>query len=780
MTWPLVPQQHCPARDSVQSSGTKRTMARTRTMNRQSTLIILHLLALWLVTGTGVSAQEATAPTNNAAEEQPEVDKNSLEFICRFPAIEKKPLQGKKAAPDQTQLQADEADMSGKTSTRFSGSVVIQRGDQRIEADQAEYFHNTEDFDAEGKIRFFDKNLIVEGQKAQMNLKNNQGIIDHAQYRSLTKNARGGAEKLHIKPEYLVLENGSYTSCRPGATDWELTASEITLNNKTHQGTATNVVVDFKGVPFFYLPYMRFPIGDQRLSGILYPGFGTSDEHGTEFSIPYYWNIAPNYDATITPHTMSKRGAMLETEFRYLQEKSSGQILFNYLEDDKLYGQDRRQLGWDHRGTVGEGWSTSVSYKEVGDPDYLTDFGGSLGNISTTHLKQIASLNYNTPGWLFTGLVQNYQTLQGTAPYRRLPQLRLSSRFAERDNQLNFNVSSEWVRFDHSDENKLLADRFNLQSVLEFPMRSNAFFFVPKITGQYTRYQLNKNAVSTETEPDRSIPIYSLDTGVFLERDTSFGDTPLLQTFEPRLFYVYSPYRDQDELPVFDSGLKTFSFNTLFLENRFSSVDRVGDTKQLAAVLTTRFQHQLTGAELFSASIGQVRYFEDRLVTLPGASPATSTDSSYVARITAHPARGWSFSSDMQWDPQDKRTEYSTNRLQYRASDVILNLGYRYRENALETRDTSFIWRINPRWRILAGNQYDLRNQRHLETVYGLDYNSCCWGVRLLLREYYNGAADDDYEQGIYLSLELKGLSNFGQSEQSRTILQKAIPGYRE
>lgn len=519
------------------------------------------------------------------------------------------------------------------------------------------------------------------------------------------------------------------------------------------------------------------------MSGILFPGFGTSDEHGTEITIPYYWNIAPNYDATITPHNMTLRGTMLETEFRYLREASQGQIELNYLEDGKRDGQDRRQLNWNHQGSAGEGWSTRMNYKEVSDTDYLTDFGGSLGSISTTHLEQRADLSYNVNNWLFSGLVQDFQTLKGSAPYRRLPQLRLNSRFAEYDNRLNFNFSSEWVRFDHSDESKIMADRFNLQPVVSLPLRSEALFFIPKVTGHYTQYQLNENSPATDKQPDRSIPIYSLDTGIFFERDTSFGTTPLLQTFEPRLFYVYIPYQEQEEndLPVFDSGLQTFSFNNLFLENRFSSVDRVGDTKQLTTVLTTSVQHQLTGAELFSASIGKIHYYDDRRVTLPGGSKITDSRSSYAARITAHPASGWTFSSDLQWDPQNKRTEYSTNRLQYSPDkDIRLNLGYRYRQNELETRDTSMIWRINPRWRILAANQYDLLNQHSLETVYGLDYDSCCWGVRLLFQEYYNSAAQGDQEQAIYLTLILKGLSNFGQSLQTRTILQDAIPGYRE
>ncbi|MDH5180545.1 MAG: LPS assembly protein LptD [Gammaproteobacteria bacterium] len=745
-------------------------------MRRPRLTPALLLLSLLPVISSPLSAAEAPATTNPP----PSTAGDSRGDACRFPPVLKKPLQGKEAAPDQTQLQADEADMNSKTSTIFSGSVIIQRGEQRIEADKAEYFHATEDFNATGHIRFFDSNLLIEGDAAQMNLKNNQGVVKDARYRALDKNVRGTAQSLSVQPDQLVMEKSTYTTCRPGDTDWELSAGKITLNDKTRQGSASNVVLDFKGVPIFYLPYMRFPIGDQRLSGILYPGFGSSDEHGTELSIPYYWNIAPNYDATLTPHSMSKRGVMLETEFRYLHASNRGELMLDYLDHDKEFGDTRRQVHWNHRGKVAEGWSTAIDYKAVSDVNYLVDFGGTLGNTGTTHLLQTASLNYNNPNWLFNGVLQNYQTLQGSVPYRRAPQLRLTSRFVERDNRLNFNLQSEWVRFDHTDTSLLQADRFHLQPTLNYPLRSSAFFFIPAVTGYYTQYQYIENAPGSETSVDRAVPVYSLDTGLFLERDTTWGGAPLLHTLEPRLFFVYTPYREQGSLPVFDSGLQTFSYNGLFRENRFSSVDRIGDTRHLAAVLTTRLQHQLTGAELFSAAIGQVRYFDDRRVTLPGGSAETSDGSSYVARITAIPASGWQFSSDLQWDPTDKRTEYSTNRLQYRSQDLILNLGYRYRENELATRDTSLLWRMSPRWRVLAANQYDLRNQRRLESVAGLDYDSCCWGLRLLLREYYNTANPDNYDQGIYLSLELKGLSSLGQSEQAATILKNAIPGYRE
>lgn len=735
-----------------------------------------------------ISAHTSLIAAEQASTDDPvQIDEDSLEFLCKFPPVEKTPLQGKEAPPDRTQLQADEADMSTKDTTRFSGSVIIQRDNRRIEADQADYFHQSEDFKASGHIRFFTSNLLVEGEKADMNLKKETGTIEQSQYRSLNKNARGTAEKFHIAgPNLIRLENGSYTSCLPGSNDWNLSASEITLNSESRQGTASHVVLEFMGIPFLYTPYMRFPIGEQRLSGLLYPSFSSSNRHGTEISIPYYWNIAPDMDATITPHNMTRRGLMLETEFRYLNKNSQGQIQLDYMEDDKVAELDRRQLKWIHSGAADSDWSGNLSFHEVGDDAFLVDFNDALGEPNASHLSQYAALNFNNSFLSFSSLVQDHQTLSGAEPYRRLPQLSLSSRFAEPNNELNFNIASQWVRFDHPDETALLADRLHIKPTVRLPLHSNALFFVPKVSAHYTSYQYSENSESqTEQDPELSVPIYSLDTGIFLERDTSFGNTPLLQTLEPRLFYVYIPYHDQDDIPVFDSGLKTFTINSLFDENRFSGADRVGDTNQLGALITTRFLHQLTGQQMLSASIGQIQYFDDRKVTLPGGSPETSSDSSYVAQLSISPGYGVSFNTDIQWNPESERTEYSTSRLQFRlGSERLFNLGHRLRqgnlesgEGRLETREASFVWRFNDRWRFLAGNQYDIRNERNQESVVGIDYDNCCWGLRIMYREYYNiGLAD--YDQGLYLALELKGLSSFGQQKQSSTILQRMIPGF--
>lgn len=727
-------------------------------------------------------AEAATLPEKKTAQPR--------ETLCVFPPVKNKPLPDTKTPANRTQLQADEADMSEKNITRFSGNVVIQREGRRIEANKARYSHNDENFDASENVRFLTDGMEIEANKAKMNLKKNQGTLQQARYRTLPENASGTAEKITVDgPSRLIMDEATYTTCPPGNVAWQLRASEIALDKESRQGTATHVVIDFMGVPFMYFPYLRFPIGDERMSGMLLPSFSISDQRGTEISMPFYWNIAPDIDATITAHNMTRRGVMWENEFRYLNEQSQGQIELDYIEDDQVFGNNRRRLKWQHTGQAGGGWSTALNYHKVMDEGHFNDFSSAPGDAATTHLEQSATLNYNAPYWQFTSLIQDHQTLAGAQPYRKLPELKLASRLAEPDNRLNFNASSEWVRFDHADYDnpaspKPITDRAHVQPSISFPLRNQAAFFIPKLTGYYTQYELkNYNNPEKDQTLYRDVTVASLDSGIFLERETQLGDIPLLQTLEPRLFYVYAPYRDQSKLPLFDSGQTPFSFDSLFQENRFTGIDRIGDSNRLTAALTTRFLHQKSGAELFSASIGRVYYYDKRRVGPAGNIEEDTNNSDIVARLSASPAPNWSISSDIQQNRETGDTRYSTSRISYqRDKDHILTFGHRYREGELETRDLGLVWRFGPRWRFLAGNQYDIRNQRNLETIYGLNYDSCCWGLRIYKREHYNelNTSPNKYENTLFLVLELKGFADFGQQDSVDTRLKESIYGYTQ
>lgn len=709
-------------------------------------------------------------------------DKN----VCPLPAQtetqpERDPLDKK------TYISADEAKVETDKTTAFKGKVSIIRGTRQLDADSTTYNHATDDLHAQGNVEITDKNFTIQGNTALLNLETEQGEISATRYHTGRKGAHGTADKIiiHSKDRY-TLDNATYTTCpadKDGDLDWNFTASTLKIDNETRQGQATNAVLRFKGVPMFYFPYLRFPLGEERLSGFLYPTFGVSDEHGTEIAVPYYWNIAPNLDATFTPHSLSRRGVKLDTEFRYLTEGSNGIVSYDILPDDSVFGDDREKFSWLHTGVAGHGWTTNINYNYVSDDEYLNDFSSNLASSSLTHLERSGQLTYNATHWQLSTLVQGYQTLDGSEPYKRLPQILFTSRFGHLQNELNYDISGELVNFDHADSNMITGQRLKLVPTVSYPLQSDAAFFVPKLSLHHVAYNLQTDADPSFSEhPNATIPVFSMDSGLFFERDTSLGGTRLLHTLEPRLFYLYAPQRDQSNLPNFDSGLTTFSPTFLFLENRFTGNDRVGDANQITAALTTRLYRQDTGSELFNASLGQIYFLRDRTVNLTNTAAQTETHSSTVGTLNFSPVKSFNFNNEIQWDSTSNHTEVLNSRIQYLPGNgSVINLDYRFRRNDLRTRNFSAAWRINQAWQIFAGNNYDLQNDHRLEDFAGFQYDSCCWGLRLAWRSRFDSNdvnGQPIFENGIFLEIEFKGLSSFGQRKDLDTMLNNGILGY--
>ncbi len=682
---------------------------------------------------------------------------------------------------------ADSARVDSDAVTYFEGAVRAQQANRLLEADRIRYDRTTEEVTATGNIVYSIDNSRITGDQAEFNLKTSQGVLQNANYFTGTVNGRGHAETINIlNKNQLELSSANYTTCPPDAEAWRLDSSSIFLDNESKQGSATNVVLRVADVPVFYFPYFRFPISEDRLSGLLYPGIAISNKHGTEISLPYYWNIAPSMDATFTFRNMTKRGLMLENEFRYLTENGNGVIQADYLLDDKLYGDDRSMVAWLYKGTPSAGWSTTVDYKSVSDTDYISDFSNSLASSSLTHLNRQATLNYNHEYFLFSGLVQNYQRLSGEQPYARAPQLTLNSRFTNVDNKLNYDVNSEFVHFDHSDSEKVIGDRVVINPFISYPIQSDPGFFIPKLSLHHMQYNLEQLSSPTDDPtPSATVPVFSTDMGVFFERDTSFAKTDLLHTLEPRLFYLYAPYVDQSDLPVFDTALTPFGQSLFFSENRFSGKDRVGDANQLTAALITRFYRQDNGTEMFNAAIGQILYFEDRLVALlPDGSPEVTDASSYITTLSFTPDPKIKIASEFYFDSELDHTEVSNTRISYKAGPhSLINYDYRFRRNELRTQGIAFIWQINPGWRVFAGYEDDLENDHLLQDFLGIRYDNCCWGVRIIGHKYFDslepGTGNARFESAVWLELELKGLSSLGSEKRIDSILESGILGTR-
>lgn len=666
------------------------------------------------------------------------------------------------AKDNNTHVSADEANLSKTSISHFIGNVSIQYKNAKIEADRADYSYQNETLDASGNIKFITNGLYITGNTIHAELKNDKANINDAIFFTET-NANGKAKTIQqINANQLELIDASYTTCNPRNPDWELKASKVHLDRETETGYATHMVMKFKDVPFLYFPYARFPLSDKRLSGFLFPVIGNSNEHGTQFQIPYYWNIAPNYDATITPWYMNKRGTMLQTEFRYLHSINAGYLKADYLNDDKLFGDSRERLTWKHQGDPFKNWSTMVNYNYVSDNRYLTDFGNSLNTTSLTHLDQQGSLAYHSPNWSASLLIQSYQTLNITTdnPYERLPQLRFASHLPTPDNTFSYGIEGELVQFGNEDSTQVTGSRVDVTPSVSLPLRNQAAFLTPRLAWEFTQYNLEPNTSFTETNPSRNLPIVSIDSGLFFDRDTSFSDQAYTQTLEPRLFYVYAPYREQDNLPVFDTQQSLFSVNEPFKEDYFDGADRVEDANRITAMLTTRYIKQENGNEALMAGIGQIYYFADGRVTLPGESVRTRRQSNVILQLAFKPNRDWNLTSDAQWDPDREGWEVINASLGYRYTDTLdVNLAYHTIYTELTTAELGFRWQINPSWRLQGQEMYDFKNSRNQQTELGFRYESCCWAFSISAREIFRNVLEEP-DRNLYLQMEFKGLAS--------------------
>ncbi len=668
----------------------------------------------------------------------------------------------------------------------MQGDVEVIRDGQVLKADNISYNQERDLLQAEGSVRYLRKGLILDGDSGEMDLGAEQGHIDNASFLLNERHARGHANTaIFENRNQTLLSRMTYTTCDPGREDWMLKSSAVRLDQATGTGAARNVTVWFKGVPFLYSPYLSFPIDDRRKSGLLSPTLRESSKNGIDISMPYYLNLAPRFDATLTPRLITKRGEMLETEFRYLNRKSRGQIETTWLPDDDLAGRDRYLLHYAHSGRPIERLNLNLDFSRASDSDYFRDLGNSLSIASTTHLEQRALLTYQADAWMASARLQTYQTIDDTIPqqqrpYRQLPILLLRTHLPEYSHRLNTRFVTSYVNFRHEvPDERVTGQRLDLQPGLTIPFYSMAAFAQPTLTLRYTEYWLDGPPPPIDARrPDRTLPVFTFDSGLFLERDTRWGSRAMVQTLEPRLFYLYVPYRDQSDLPLFDSGRPDFNYAQLFRDNRFNGLDRIGDANQLSVAVATRFLDGINARQRALFGIGQVYYFQDREVTLrPGDPVETAKVSDLVAEGVANLTRSITLQFDARRSEDTGKFDKGGIRLQFRpAPRSIFNISYRYQEDSVEQTDLSLLWPITSHWHVIARHNYSLRDERILETLAGLEYQSCCWRLRVASRKF----VDDDFgntDKSLYVQFDLKGLASIGSSLEG--LLEHGILGYR-
>ena len=680
---------------------------------------------------------------------------------------------------DTIVISADRADVARDDISVMSGNVQIRRSEVLLETDEARYDPETDNLSAVGNVRFKQPGIEISGQRARFEGESESGAISLTSFHLTDSGGRGSADRIAIEGQNRVVMNGvRYTTCAGDKPAWTLVAPKLVLDNDKGTGSGRNVRVDFKGIPLIYAPFISFPISDKRKSGFLTPDFGHANRSGTAIQLPFYWNIAPNYDATITPRLLLSRGLQLNTEFRYLFPRTSGKLYLEYLNNDDETGDDRKYVSYQNQSSWSRRWSMQTDLNHVSDNTYFEDLGNSSSEASLTHLERRVDFRYDADNWHFLNRWQFLQTIFDSIgptdrPYRRLPQFILDGDWSLGASRVGFGFDAELVNFDRN--TGVTGIRLDLQPEFSMKILGDGYYFVPRAAYRLTQYDLNDTAPGQEERPSRSAPVLTLDTGLIFERESTVGKD-IVQTLEPRIFYTYIPYRDQSMLPVFDTDLADFNLVQLFQANRFIGADRLGDANQVSIGVTSRYLNTTTGRQYLSATLGQTAFFDDRLVTLPGQTAPTSKSSDLIAEVSASLSELWRADMSLQWNPSDGTATKSAARLLYTPGERrVLSLGYRFRRGLLEQSDVAIAWPLGERWRFVGRWNYSMRESQTLDRLLGLEYERCCWGLRLASRRFITTRTGES-DTTVLLQLELKGFSSVGRRTDS--FLDHGILGY--
>ncbi|MDD5319765.1 MAG: LPS assembly protein LptD [Methylococcales bacterium] len=690
----------------------------------------------------------------------------------------------------------------------YLGNVEMTRADQHASSNTAHYDSVSEVLDLHGDVYYSEDELALHSDTATLKLAAEQAKLRDVQFIAPSAPLRGQANVVYRDSKsFSRYDKVAFTSCRPGNQDWVVHASDLKMNKVSGRGSAKNAWIEFKSVPVFYTPYISFPIDNRRTSGFLAPTFGKTKNSGFNLSAPYYWNIAPNYDATMYPRYLTKRGPLLAGNFRYLAEQSRGDIAAEYMPNDDLLNKARYLGHIRNISQITPHLSSDVDLNYVSDKTYFAQLGNALSFANNNYLVSTANANYSIPGVSFTSRLENYQSINETIPdfalpYRKLPQINLNLDHAFQFMPLYTAMENEYVYFQHSD--LINGQRINTKPSVSVPLQTSNSFFTPKLSLQHTQYFLSNQLEGTQTpnSVSRTLPIFSADSGLFFERNLDIANTSYLHTLEPRLFYLYVPYKNQNDIPNFDSALYDFQFNSLFRENSFSGTDRLQNANQISTALTSRLVDDESGLERLRLGVGEIFYFRDRLVTAPGNPIQPGSFSNVVTELSGELTHHLSFTSGLQWNPDQNSIQRGKAGLHFsNESNEIFNIGYLYRNNPLipdgsndiTNSDISFRWPIYDNWYAMGRWQYSWLYNTTQDGFFGLEKENCCWRFRILGRHYINNIPTSSNtitnanqvtvpsgtaQNGIFFEIELKGLAALGNDLD--LFFEQTIYGYRK
>jgi LPS-assembly protein len=658
---------------------------------------------------------------------------------------------------------AMEMDAGSTTLGEARGSVELFRADQHLSTDRILYDPLQKVVTVPGELEYEDQQVWFKGREASYSFLEESGRFYRIDYGLTGSSANGSAEAAELSGgNRSILRGLDYTTCPGQRPEWQLQARELELLHEEGTGKARGAKLTFKNVPILYAPYFTFPIDDRRKSGFLYPNLGQNSDSGIEIGMPWYWNIAPNHDAVIEPHYFTNRGFMLFGQYRFLTQRTRGSFELDYMPNDSKTREERYHYLLRHEAAPRGRWRTNLVVERVSDSRYFQDFGTNLGQTSLQFLRSSAQLSGVGRYWNLELTADDFQVIDDSIeaenePYRRVPRL---SYWVERplgSRGFFFALDSELVYFDRDVGAK--GGRVDVLPRVYWELQRNWGFLRPTAGYRYTAYELDVMDPAGDESPATGTPILSLDGGLVFDRRMANGD---LQTLEPRVFYLYVPYEPQDDHPVFDTGEFTFGFSQLFNTNRFAGGDRQGDANQLSLAVSTRRFDGVGGQVLWSLSLGQIAYFKPQRVQLDEA-PAFDEDlSPFLAEFRWRPFGRVSGTVGLQWDWERSQLDVGMLGVQYRGQHGQRTaFEYRYRRDRVDQFDVRLYWPINERWRVLSRFNYSFADRDLLEFQGGVEYETCCWAIRTVLRRYLKNR-DGDYRDTIYVELNLKGLASIG------------------
>lgn len=693
------------------------------------------------------------------------------------------------------ELEADDINLPDADTVELLGSAYAQQGPKKISADSIRYSKASDTIDANGAVEVFSPygdRLRAEGLSLEMETFTGDAddvgyvVADRTYTPKLKGNAfamaRGQAASVEfLGHDLMQLEDATYTNCAEGSDDVVIKAKSILLDHSTGTGTARSATLRFLGVPIFYLPYMTFPISDERKSGLLAPTIGSDTDEGFFVGIPYYWNISPGLDATFTPVVYSDRGIQLVGQVRYLTETAEGELNFEYLPSDDLQTgpddeQDRSAVTFYHIQDFTDNLVGEIDYQWASDADYYDDFTENLYLNSASHLPRLGRLNYYGGIFRTEFGVSDYYTIDDSIPeenrpYAMLPYLTLGAKERNGLYGMTYELDASAIQFDR--ESTVEGWRYFMYPSVSLPLREVYGYLTPKLGLNYASYDLTNTDPGEEDSPYRYVTTASVDSSIFFERDFSWADRVHVQTLEPRLFYVYIPKEDQAAIPDFDtSNLNLNNFSNIWRENRFIGEDRIGDTNQVTLGLTSRFLDGDTGEERGKVSIGQIYYFSDREISLTSddANIDNST-SDFLAEGDVEFYSDWTLYGFTAWDTEESESRVRRLAVTYGqdyddvGGDNFLTLGYYFNRDANEDEsvDLGFGYRFNTAWSVYAQDIYSVSDSENRYLSGGVRYDGCCWKVTVGAERRFDKSENE--RDSFFLTFEFTGLTRISTSQ---------------